>query len=1266
MAHTSTNLESNQSNTDTPSASVSDEENSINSKQENIESNYKLEILSPVDKKNDPRIKKYLKHIKDAIDNKDVKNLALSGVYGSGKSTIIKSFKSQYPETTILHISLASFNEIQDGSYDKFKDQIQLNILQQIIYSQKADKLPESRINRISEINIWEKSNWIKVASFLVLFISTYLLLKFYAYQINPNNWKLSESFSWSCFALIVFSLISMFSIGKIAIEIVKNLKVNKITLKEAEFGNKNENKDILNKHIDEILYFFEKIPTNIVVIEDLDRFNTTEIYRTLREVNFLLNTYLENLKNESLKKVTFLYAIKDDLFLNELDRTKFFDLIIPAIPFVNYSNSKNVLSSKLDEIFKDDEVFEKPSKEFINTVSTFITDNRTLLNIINEFIIYKEQQKIQIEELNPEKLLALIIYKNLRPNDFSRLHTRKSNIDVIFTNKNELIKEAKDDIDSKITKIENDIIRVKNDNLLGVKELNTIFLFHIKEKIANSHAQGLIVDSENPKKIAFRDIINRSFDLSELYETEIKYFQQNYPSEQSLNILLDKIDATVGYNYADKYDLIINKDSKIIQFENQIKLLRRELNGIENKTLNEIFKTKDLSKDKLKVKIDKFYLGSIIEEKDRAYNDSLLIFLLENGYIDEHYREYISTFQKGGLNETDHEFKINIISKIHEPKPIDYNLADVEDIIEELPINYFQDSRILNIELIDYLIVHKAVYPDKLQSIFLSISEWNNKRIKQFLSVYLYKGNRIAEMIDELAKNWNELWSVIKSDSNFIEDDKKQILYILLDTSEDVTLISLNKNRDLSNYISENIDILFDFQTDKQLNRIKEILSDNVLNVKFRQLASLPESLKKLFNLIYENNRYEINIDNIGTFIESKCDLEFDLDRFNKSNLSYIYDCELDELINYLEKDNFNSYIDNVYSVLENEQFNEEENTVKVLNNEELSIEKKSIFIEKQINPISDITKLKRSSYYDIVIAKKKIRANWENVYQYYWQKDNIFNANLIKLLNETNVYYELSSEKISLNVDDEMQNEFILKLISNDDLTNTSYQTIVRNSIPDDFEIPEDFDFKIIDENKIKELIHTEAIPLTESHFEALKAVRANLHINLLLKNWIDYLEYVHEFGLSVEDKILVLQYDDLSDILKLSIIKNQISDEDLEDNDLTEKVTTLLLKNSSSSMGILDFNKLKTMLTHKLRDEQKIKLINLLSDKLSKDNILDIQINIPESHQVHPRSQMMLENNNFNKEFIKILKSVKIAGESKDTKNNEIRVWLLDYTR
>ncbi|OCW74127.1 YobI family P-loop NTPase [Elizabethkingia anophelis] len=1234
----------------------------------------KLEILSPLNKKDDPRIQKYVIHLKNAIDNQEVKNLALSGVYGSGKSTIIKSFKSTFPNVKALDISLASFRD--NNEYEKFKDQIQLTILQQIIYSQKADKLPDSRINRISEINIWDYKHWIKVISILTLVISSYLLINFYKYQLNINNWYFSNSikdfilydFSYSYYYLIICFLISFFVIGQVLIKQLINSKLSKVSTKlEAEISNGNTNKDFLNKHIDELLYFFEKIPTDIVIIEDLDRFNTTEIYRTLREVNFILNNYIKNLNLENYKKITFLYAIKDDLFSSELDRTKFFDLIIPAIPFVNYSNSKNVLNNRLNEIFNNEKAVGKPNKQFINTVSTFITDNRTLLNIINEFIIFREQQKLQVEELNSEKLLALIIYKNLRPKDFSRLHNCKSSVDIIFGNKHNIILDSINDLDKKIESIEEEIRTIKKDNLKTIKDLNTIFIFHIKEKTNNINAKGLIFGSELK---TFKQIIDNALDLTIFYNQPLEWYVSSV-YQYTLSERMEEIDKVVGYSYSDKYYTLMNNDKIIFEKENDIKQLRNEQTEVNNWTLEQILKKKNFLEKDFKNQLDSFYSKSIIKEDERAYNDPLLIFLLVNGHIDEHYREYTSIFQKGGLNEMDHEFKINIISTIHEPKSIDYELNDIDDIINELPINYFQNDRILNIQLLDFLIVNRIIYKEKLQAIFKTISEWDSKRTKKFLSTYLYKGNQKNEVIIELAKYWNSLWTVTKSDLNFIEDDKKQILYILLNNADNNILTSLNENKELSNYISDNIDVLYEFRTYEQLKRIQEVLSDKVLNIKFKELTVLPENLKELFTLVYENNRYELNKNNIGTFIENKFDLHFDLDSFDKTNLSYIYDSELHKLINYLEEDNFESYIGNVYPELENQQQDEEEYLLKVLNNEKLSIEKKSIFIEKQIGQISDINELKYASCYDLVIEKFKIKSTWENVYQYYIGKDNIFVESIISYLNHQDSYNNLIKYKINLFIDDdEAEKEFILKLISNNKLSNASYEAIITKCIPDYFKIPEDFDFNIIDQYKIKELINLKIIPLTETTFERLKSTHTNLHIDLLLRDWNEYLAFHQTYNIDTEDKIKILQSDKLNDYQKLNIIKTQILVNDLEDENLSYEVTNIILNNSSHSIGskgLFNLAMLKAILSNNLiTDEQKIRLVNLFNEQISKSDLLEIQKLIPKTYQVYPKSQLMLKENDTNWKYVDLLKYLKIAGEAKITKKGEIRVWLLDYTK
>lgn len=1240
-------------------------ENSISEEIDNVNQNteIELEILSPLDKKDDPRIKKYLRHLKNAIDNKEIKNLALSGVYGSGKSTIIKSFKSQYPDYQVLNISLASFNETND--YATFKDQIQLNILQQIIYSQKAEKLPESRISRISELNVWELKNWIKVSAFLLLIISAYLLLNFYSYQLNPNNWSIADNFNFSCFALVVLSLVSMSVIGQIFIELLKNLRINKISLKDAEFGNKADNKDLLNKHIDEILYFFDKIPIDIVVIEDLDRFNTTEIYRTLREVNFILNTYLNNINISNPRKVTFLYAIKDDLFLDELDRTKFFDLIIPAIPFVNYSNSKNVLNEKLDKIFVEEKKIIKPSKEFIDTVSSFITDNRTLLNIINEFIIYKEQQKLENEELNPEKLLALIIYKNLRPKDFSRLHLSKSNIDLMFLNKGKLIEKSIGDLGKKIDLIAEKIEKINKINAQNIRDLNTIYVYNIKEDIQDSNAKGLIFNSE---QTSFKVIIEKALDLNEFYDKDITYYT-SYGSGYSTGKKLNSIDIKIkDYSYSEKFDLILNRNQRIIEKEDEIKKYRHGQIDLYNWSLKQIFENKNLSKEELKKEFDTFYVESEIQENDKIYNDALLMFLLLNGYVDEHYKEYISIFQKGGLNETDQEFKINIISIISEPKPYNYGLTNLDDIINELPLNYFKNDRILNTDLVNHITLFKFNYKDKFQALLDTIAIWNTKRIRIFLSSYIYDGSQTKQFIIELARSWDKFWHTIDKDPHFIEDDKKQIAYILLSVADDDTLLYINRNNELSSYVANDINILSYFNEQNALDRIRNVLSEKVLNVKFKMVLALNDKFNTVFDIIYENNSYEITYNNLATIIQHKLDINFNLKKFNESNLTYIYENKFDEVINYLESENYNSYIKNTYLKLENDQNEDYVYVLKVLNNEGLETDNADSFLKKQVNKVLDIDDLVTLGMYDLAMKNNKVVANWENIYQYYYQKDNLFNEILTDFLNQKDNYLQINLDpKINISVEKDIQDEFILKLLSNDKLTIDSYK-IFAEIFSREFTITEKFDYKIINRDKIETLIEYNFIPIIEYNFEALKAVYPGLQIKLLIKDWTDYLGFTKNKELEIEDIILVLQDPNLKEEYKLYIINNQISEDDLLDDKLAFQVSNLLLNINDTSKNVssnLSFHKLETIMTHKLENDIKVRLINLMASKLTKTDILNLKNLMQKPYKdIQPRSQLVFDNNEINWEFIKILQAKKIAGEARANNKNKIRVWLNNF--
>lgn len=83
-------------------------------------------------------------------------------------------------------------------------------------------------------------------------------------------------------------------------------LSLKKFSLKntEIETGELSENL-ILNRHLDEITYFFQVTDYDVVVIEDLDRFGDPENFVKLREFNKLIND-----NKKSCKLVKFLYVL--------------------------------------------------------------------------------------------------------------------------------------------------------------------------------------------------------------------------------------------------------------------------------------------------------------------------------------------------------------------------------------------------------------------------------------------------------------------------------------------------------------------------------------------------------------------------------------------------------------------------------------------------------------------------------------------------------------------------------------------------------------------------------------------------------------------------------------------------------------------------------------------------------------------------------------------------------------------------------------------
>lgn len=137
--------------------------------------------------------------------------------------------------------------------------------------------------------------------------------------------------------------------------------------------------------------------------------------------------------RNENInRRIVFVYAVQDDTFQNK-DRTKFFDFIIPIIPVINSANSYEVLLKLVNESMLPLQI----SNDYMMKVSAYIDDMRILLNIFNEFLLYKYSlTREQGLNLSDEKIFSIIVYKNLDPKGFSELQDGKGIIVRAFEDK--------------------------------------------------------------------------------------------------------------------------------------------------------------------------------------------------------------------------------------------------------------------------------------------------------------------------------------------------------------------------------------------------------------------------------------------------------------------------------------------------------------------------------------------------------------------------------------------------------------------------------------------------------------------------------------------------------------------------------------------------------------------------------------------------------------------------------------------------------------
>lgn len=396
------------------------------------ERKYQFERLTPIDNMN---LDVYEDAINYAFENSDVRNVAISGAYSAGKSSVLVSYKKKHSDLRFLHISLAHFKSSdQEDEMEVRESVLEGKILNQLIHQIPSEKIPQTNFRvkkKASTKSIIKLTIGVVLFFIMAIHFACFDIWKNYVSILPDNRFKSILALSTHQYALMVDGLLMLLLLsfavyGLIGMQKNKNV-FRKLNFKGNEIEIFEESDDsYFDKYLNEVLYLFENVDADVIVFEDMDRFNANEIFERLREVNTLANIQLQK---ERKKVLRFFYLLRDDIFVSK-DRTKFFDYIIPVVPVVDSSNSYDQFISHL----KRGGIFEKFNEGFLQGLSLYIDDMRLLKNIYNEFVVY--YNRLNITELDCNKMLAIIAYKNLFPRDFADLQLNQGFVYTLFDNK--------------------------------------------------------------------------------------------------------------------------------------------------------------------------------------------------------------------------------------------------------------------------------------------------------------------------------------------------------------------------------------------------------------------------------------------------------------------------------------------------------------------------------------------------------------------------------------------------------------------------------------------------------------------------------------------------------------------------------------------------------------------------------------------------------------------------------------------------------------
>ena len=1126
----------------------------LESKDRSAEMQSKFVDLAPTDDADKAGV--YSEAILFATNNPKVSNIALTGPYGSGKSSIIQSFLRKYRRPA-LHISLAAFTPEADSGDEKVsRQEIERSILQQMLYGADANKLPLSRFKRIQSPGVWS------------IFKSLYIMLGILAlwYVVHQRAEIISASF------FIPFALSNWFNLGTFVLATTFlwvalhhlyvasfGLSLKSISLKDVEIKPAHDDQaSILNRHLDEIVYFFQSTDYDLVVIEDIDRFENTDIFVTLREINSLVN------ENAGVKRtIRFLYALRDDMFVNT-DRTKFFEFIIPVIPIINSSNSIDMVLEQGRRLELDGRL----DKQFLREVSRYLNDLRLIQNIFNEYAIYVANLETYGENLlDANKLLSILIYKNVYPRDFEQLHRGAGTLAEILNRQDELIRHGETTYRNEIAELEELLNIAERQTPSDLRELHQIYAMALLEKLPEN---SVSVSLDGRKWISLQQIVadgafEQLLDAPRLIYRNI----QGHPKQHNIPNLQNEVYSQKSFQQRKKEIESKATDSKNKSLR-RIHELKSKIATLRTTKLNEL------------LRLNTNLVQDLFE--DFGENGELARFLILEGHLDDTYYQYTSLFHSGRLSPNDNKFLIQIRAFVT-PEP-GFPIDNPKEVIAAMRDEDFRQSYVLNVKLVDSLLSDRSLYLDQTQKLFEFLStEFEN--CEGFFDAYYDSGRHVAGLISGLADAWKGLVpTAIASPKNIFH-----VTQLLAGLSKNSLKTLARDFSELPEFVSANLLEILEHSPELEPERLK------CLDFDVKDLASIKEHFG-VVQFMFEAGLFELTISNLE-YVYGSILGENDLESLRVRNFTAIRSTKNVILMERVKRD-FDHYFSDVLLELEENSKEDASAILAVVRHDTLDQDDLREFLERQttlLPTLEDVPERLHAMLFKLNV----IEPIWANCLD-FMEGEGFDADSLVGYLDQDAAREVILEHPIPSDSDSLKLRMFLLNAGSLSDAAYREY----THALPKQFkEFPEE-----LEPTKLRILIDEGKITFSKESFDAL-ADNRNLQVLFVVANLDTYLTDPDNFALddSFREELLRSEIDNVA---KLRLV--ELMDlEALVGLPGRSALIGSIIDNSDANISNLNGSIAQSLVTHSTPIATQISLFNKYHSLMTDDEVRYVLANL-----------------------------------------------------